>query len=989
MFARIFLIVILFMVGMTNAMSDEFWPLRNYDIRNWSVNDGLPQVSVYDIAKDNKGYLWLATEKGLVRFDGHSFKTYSRENTPLLENPRIKKLLWNAKSNELLVATDSSFFRLKDNIFSAIDTSQTPSHRVLDMQLLSDGVVYVAAGGLFEYRDGQLLAQPFQLSDVSQLAEIRGRLCLSTNTLFGCISGSRFIGLGAPFPEHWQIHHIVEYQDKVLLGTEHGLYRLSDNQTWQPVTLAPLPSDTRIRALFKQNPHTLWVGTDTHLHRIYNNQLQESLSYQDDPIISLVLNGFTDEQGTLWLGTQISGLIKTELNAASHIPTSAGISEAFIWSVATLNDRLLVGTASGLYQETVDNQFEPLSLNPEPNNRAIYSLLNLPDSHELWVGTKGGLSVYDTRQFTQIRNFKELARIQVNSIVRHTSGHIWIGTQNGLWVFDGQKLTPHADFQNNQYGGVRFIFMHNDTLWIGTERGLFKQHSDGFQPIQHDILGKTFISFIGQLNDGKMMVGTFQHGLFLEQPDNTWLQRSIGNGLPMDNITYLAQVDDKLLWAGLQGITVIDLGSLGSDLLKFSVLVDNTGASPRKERHRCCNGAGANKGLTLAKTSYFPTVNGLLKVEHDLLSIPPPATKPLFEEFEANNNIVSAPYILSPEDKDWRFKFTSPTYNLRNELEFRYQLQGYDKTWKYTKKLREANYTNLSGGDYIFKVQARLNGYPKWSELTEVHLTKNRTWYEMWWFYLVTLLLILFLFVAAWKARSRAMLAKQRELRTEVEKRTAELYTANQRLLEMNEQLRDASLKDALTGLKNRRFLTENLDQVLTTIDENQSLTLLVVDIDNFKKINDEYGHNVGDDVLITFSHLLAQLSSKDDHVLRWGGEEFLIIVDHSTPIEDFAVRLTHTIRQTQWPQGIPVRASIGLFSVTCNDPSMRLFELTLAIADQAMYAVKSQSKDSWLWLKTKEKVTQEQLEQLHNLDFQALTNSAYISTHTEQSNTL
>lgn len=966
---RLAFVLIFLTLGIAKATSADFWPLRNYDIRNWSVNEGLPQVSVYDIAKDSQGYLWLATEKGLVRFDGHSFKTFSRENTPLLENPRIKKLLWYGKNNELLVATDSAFFSLKDNVFTAIDTTKTPAHRLLDMQLLSDGVVYVAAGSLFEYQNGTLVEMPFALENVNQLAEINGRLCLSTNAKFGCVSGNRFIPLGASFPEHWQIHHIIEYQNKVLLGTEHGLYRLGDDQQWQPIALEPSNQQARIRALFKQNANTLWVGTDTQVYRLYQDQVRESLHYRDDPIISLIMTGFTDEKGTLWLGTQISGLIKTELNAASHIPSTEGISEEFIWSVGLLDNQILVGTASGLFLETPEHRFAPVKLTPEPNNRAIYSQLYRRDQQEIWLGTKGGLAVYDSVHFEQRQQFKELARVQINNMFESETGIVWVGTQAGLWFYDGETLSSHPFFNKNQFGGIRYIYEYDNKLWIGTERGLFKQNGNSFTPVQNDILSKTFISYIGQLNNGKLMIGTFQHGLFVESEQGLWRQYSVSDGLPMDNITYLRDLGDKLLWAGLQGVMVVDVASLVSDVRKYSVIVDNTGEATRRERNRCCNGAGANKGLTLAEASYFPTVNGVLKVEHNLLNIPDPATRPLFEEFEANNTPVQAPYVLEPENKDWRFKFTSPTYGPNNELEFRYQLEGYDKAWKYTAKQREAIYTNLPGGDYVFKVQAKINGHPKWSDSTEVHLRKKRYWYEMWWFYVATTLVLCGLFVFAWKARTRTMRLKQIELRQEVEKRTSELFAANQRLLEANEQLRAVSFKDALTGLHNRRYLSESMSDILHQSKEHQSIAVLVVDLDNFKQINDQHGHNIGDEVLVKFAHILSVHCGEQDHVMRWGGEEFIVIAEHSTKMDVFAEEITQVMRQTEWPQNIPVRASIGLFSLACLKPNVRVFELALTMADKAMYAIKTQGKDGWLWLKTNTIIAQEQLEDLHHLD--------------------
>ncbi|WMN61955.1 hypothetical protein NI389_19330 (plasmid) [Pseudoalteromonas xiamenensis] len=420
-----------------NSYAGEFWPLSQYNMQNWSISEGLPQVSVYDIAKDDKGFFWLATEKGVVKFDGDKFTTYSQQHSDLLENPRIKKLLWT-NTKELLIATDSAFFRMVNDEFKSIDTSKTQSGRVVDMLQMPDGKIYVAAGNLYEYQNGKLINPKVPLESVSQLAIINSRLCLSTLTVFGCLSGNRFIPLGTRFPPAWQIQSIIEYQGLTYLGTQQGLYYLADDQQWHPIALVEeeLPS---IRALFKQNDDTLWVGTETTLYRLYRGKIMESVSYKANPILSLILDGYVDESGNLWLGTLISGLVRSDLNPAHHIPTEQGIAEPFIWSVGLVQQTFIVGTATGLYQQIGDH-FEPFLLFPEPDNPAVYSFYFDAQKNELWLGTKGGLYVYDVKTHQRIKQFEALAQTQINSIVKSSHDQIWLGTQQGLWVYGNDTI---------------------------------------------------------------------------------------------------------------------------------------------------------------------------------------------------------------------------------------------------------------------------------------------------------------------------------------------------------------------------------------------------------------------------------------------------------------------------------------------------------------------------------------------------------------------
>ncbi|WP_462171896.1 ligand-binding sensor domain-containing protein [Pseudoalteromonas xiamenensis] len=961
-----------------NSYASEFWPLSQYNIQNWSIRDGLPQVSVYDIAKDDKGFFWLATEKGVVKFDGDKFTTYSQQHSELLENPRIKKLLWT-NSKELLIATDSAFFRMVDDEFKSIDTSKTQSGRVIDMLQLPDGKIYVAAGNLYEYQNGALIKPKVPLESVSQLAIINNRLCLSTAEVFGCLSGNRFIPLGAHFPPAWQVQSIIDYQGLTYLGTQQGLYSLGDDQQWHPVQLfeEEVPS---IRALFKQDDDTLWVGTETTLYRLFRGKLMESVSYKTNPILSLVLDGFVDESGNLWLGTLISGLVRTELNPAHHVPAEKGIAEPFIWSVGQIEQTFIVGTATGLYQQIKDH-FEPFLLFPEPDNPAIYSFYFDAQKNELWLGTKGGLYVYDAKTHQRIKQFESLAQTQINSIIKSSHDRIWFGTQQGLWIYNNGSIQEFPFFSGNQYGGVRFLYEYQGQMWIGTEKGLLTQNGDSFTKVNHTILEKTFISYMGELSDGRLMVGTFQHGLFIYN-GRTWQQLSVEQGLPMDNVTYAAELGSNLLWAGLQGVMNIDMGSIENGPLRHSLIVDNTGNGSQNEQNRCCNGAGSNKGISFSRESYFPTVNGLLHVYHRLLKQPAPAPRPLFERLEANGKEIFPPYQLEANERDWRLVFTVPHYGKTSGLEFRYQLVGYDATWRNATSTRDALYTNLPGGDYTFRVQVRHKGYPAWSRSTEVSLSKKRLWHETWWFNMLFTLACGGLIVLIWRLRSRSLLTRQQELEEQVAKRTTELNEVNQQLLVANEQLLIASLRDSLTGLYNRHYLSQNLEKILENVENKKRLTVVLIDIDDFKKINDEFGHAVGDEVLVAFATLLSRHCRAQDHILRWGGEEFVIIAEQDDGIGHMATRLIQTLRLTHWPHGRTLSASIGL----CTNPSInfgiKVFEGTLNMADKAMYMVKEQGKDGWIWIEILVPLSIESMNEAQEAPLQSLVSDPRVKIH-------
>lgn len=155
-------------------------------------------------------------------------------------------------------------------------------------------------------------------------------------------------------------------------------------------------------------------------------------------------------------------------------------------------------------------------------------------------------------------------------------------------------------------------------------------------------------------------------------------------------------------------------------------------------------------------------------------------------------------------------------------------------------------------------------------------------------------------------------------------------------------QLDRDSQTDALTGLANRR----TFDLVLNEQIQNRTpFSLIFLDIDFFKKVNDTFGHLVGDDVLRFLSRIMKELTRDGDLCFRYGGEEFAIIVpygDHDTAI-DIAERLRMKIESTESPTGEAITISLGIatYPEHGQDP-----KAMISAADEAMYTSKSEGRN-------------------------------------------
>lgn len=178
-------------------------------------------------------------------------------------------------------------------------------------------------------------------------------------------------------------------------------------------------------------------------------------------------------------------------------------------------------------------------------------------------------------------------------------------------------------------------------------------------------------------------------------------------------------------------------------------------------------------------------------------------------------------------------------------------------------------------------------------------------------------------------------------------------------LTEMIRKLEELSTQDPLTGLKNRRYFAHNFhDECARSLRRNESMTLLFLDLDHFKRVNDTYGHHFGDLALQATSNCLKKQCRPYDTVVRWGGEEFVVLLRATDEQSAFhsAERIRHEIESGFSPAlPFPLTISIGLAQYRDNDTLESLIDR----ADKALYHAKQNGRNKvvrWNELELSEK---------------------------------
>lgn len=960
------------------APAGEFLSLHRY-----GLDEGLSQTSVTAMAEDDQGLLWIGTQEGLNRFDGQRFSVLRRQpgETGGLASSSIDSLAIDGGSQLWIGTNDAGveLIDLRDDRRWRFGLEHGLSHPTVS-QLLPDGAGGVWLGtphGLDHLASSRQRVQALHGDGaVVALAREGDRgLALGDNCALFQLEGARVepVPRSPALPAGARCSGLVADADSRWIATrQHGLYRFDRNGglrgAWRPQALLSDPAD--LNTLFQRSDGSLLLGfADGRIVAITGTDPPAAEEVQlDRPLGSAVTRFYEHGSGVLWVGTHSAGLFRARgLSGALH---TAGIGEAElagwrsrnIYALWREGPRWLVGTETGLMSRDGE---APWRVVEGPGSAAVRRILPRPDGGWL-LGTHDGLWQLDADLTARRIDGDHDRRI---SDLLDDGDAVWVSTRDGLYRLGEGRTTQQGVPAALRRGFLTVLMRDRDgSLWVGSnEQGAWRLGSDGTLERHHQARGTLVHDSVWSLHadDAAIWVGTFSGGL----------QRIARDGGPgrvygereglSNNVVYRIEPDASgRLWLSTnRGLSVLDPASgtvqvlLRSDGLRNQEY--NAGASFRSD-----------DGLL-----HFGGVDGIDVLDPRALPTSSAPARPLIGALDvlgrrgvAGSAALAGPRSLRYRERvelDWRdsvialdmvaLDFTAP-----DTARLRYRLHGVADDWVYPADPRaELLLSYLPGGTYRLEVAAAGRD-GRFGEARRLDIVlPPPPWLRPWAFagYLLLGLALLALLARRVRAREAAKQAQIDLLNRTVAERTAALEQANRLLRTSNAQLDLAGRTDPLTQVSNRRDLQEWLPQAR---GEGRALLFCMVDIDDFKRINDAHGHQTGDEVLVRFAERLRRLCRDRDMLVRWGGEEFLLALRDTRP-EDAPLlmeRLRHQVADTPMRladgTSIPVTCSAGFarWPFSARLPELGDWEQSVALADRALYRAKRAGKNGWAgWL--------------------------------------
>lgn len=945
---------------------------HHYVRNTWSLQQGLPQISVLAITQDRLGYVWVGTQSGLARFDGIRFVTYTPHDTPGIPGIQIRSLYLD-KAGKLWIGTYKGLAVYDGSTFSSIAVAGKADARVLDIFDINevDGRLTVASNhGMYALQDGVLQRQPGSPAVTQSLLQRNDGLWIgSVGGVYHSNGRNRQFHALPVGLEKAMVTSLVDAQGKLWAGTTQGLY-VFEQGTWSAASNKPELQDAPTTMLLEDRDHNLWVASNAGIARFNGGILSELIPDSDPNGFRSVLSAFEDREGNLWLGSQWNGLTRLWNGWTERYSTAQGLTEPLVWSLAKAPDGAIwVGTNNGL-SVLRNGHFESVLAGSELPHPHAYNLL--ADADKIWVGTRRGLVLYRDGKVERPALFEPMANAQINGIVRTRSGTIWIATSEGLFRLQGGQLDHFGNEQGLHDPRIRLVTeLADGRLLVGTQAGLYLLENNRFvqQGLTTGLEPGLDVTAIHELANGDWVLGSLDPSLHIRH-DGRWQRLSLEQGLQDNPAFFITEDSIGYLWvAGIRGVErmpTADFARLREGKIQkidAEMVLNERGDRRSGQQGFCCNGAGNSKGFIENDVLWLPSRDGVVALDTQAIVknlVPPEVVIERLQFQDRWHDVSAIKNLVLPEDaRDLAFEFTAFSFQDPASATLAYQLVGYDQDWRELKVVspRTVNYTNLPSGDYVFQVKAANNAGVWGRSVAQLSFRITPRFHETPLFFGLALLLLGTVLYAGYRMQHHLHLRQRRQLEQQINERTGQLHVANI-------QLEHASQTDPSTGLRNYRYLANQIPADLAYYDReqargaysNHALVFAVIGFDN----EADMPSTVDVMRLQRAAQTLTRLIRAGDYMARWH-DDCLLLVFRPTPqlaVTTLGERIQASIASQAPEPGdgphVTLDCSVGLAELPLARDGHQLFgwEQAVELAEAALRHARQDGHHGWTLLR-------------------------------------
>lgn len=728
------------------SFAAELTPVDNsYSARVWRSEDGLPENRVIGVTQAPDGFLWVATQGGLLRFDGVRFQRISVVGAPSLIAGTMRSLILN-RTGEIWLAKEEedTLFCFEGSQMRMLTSEQglPKGERQYSMAADGEGSLWVAynSGKVVRCRDGKV--EIFTAADGLPegsgncwLASGRdGVLWFAKGRQVGIFRDGRFIVLDSFGSAVLRIapargggvwicsgQQVLRY-DQGVETLEFG--KIVAAQNHEQASFEP-------SVLLEDHNGVVWVGTvAAGLYRCESNHITR-VEISNPSVLSLA----EDREGNLWVGTRGGGLNRVHRRVLSLISSRDGLPFETVQSVCQdATGALWVVGDNGVLVRRQDAKWVlqyPANGSDELFATCVAASTNSP----VWIGTRGGaLYRWSNGRFEGLGLRDRLLGKSVRSLLVTRAGDLWIATDaaNILYRLRGDNLQPFE-----LPSGYRYIrAMTEDAegnVWAGASDGLLIRVTGDTLVNEAAKSGLLSIRCLYGAANGDVWLGYAGGGVGRIRNGQT-TRFTTENGLPNDYVSQILEDGWDALWfAGNQGVFKVrvrdfeDVATGSASRIWPVVYGRSEGVRGLQASFDYCPSSVRSQSNGLV----FSMLSGLAEVRVDYaeLNYRQPA---IFIERVIGDERIFAAYQnfgasvitngsaalelcgpaakrelrLPPGLQQVQFEFTALSYISPDNVQFRYQLEGLDKTWVDAGTKRVASYTHPTPGSYRFKVIA-------------------------------------------------------------------------------------------------------------------------------------------------------------------------------------------------------------------------------------------------------------------------------------------